>query len=129
MAFSRGKGPKLAKCLFESIGSDDLCRLRPGTWFNDSLINFVSPTEFYFTSISWLIEQYGAMVQQRADVEIKNGGVNIHVFSSLVYQIMQTRGFEKGRIGRCSKKVRLSRMYILCTLTLRMKSSNSSRKT
>ena len=89
----------VSKARREQVAAKDLLRLRPGTWLNDEIINY-----------------YGAMIQKRSDIarEAKeNAGVkgkqvlNVHYFSSFFWSKLKSAGYEKGRLAKWTKSVRL----------------------
>lgn len=97
----------IAKCVREQVSDKDLSRLRPGQWLNDEIINF-----------------YGQMIQCRAEESKENkenpghGGVgrkkplNAHYFSTFFWTKLKEVGYEKGRLGKWTKKVRVIKLLI-----------------
>lgn len=87
------------KCSREQVSDTDLSRLRPSQWLNDEIINY-----------------YGAMIQKRSDLARgakENAGVkgkqilNVHYFSSFFWSKLKSAGYEKGRLAKWTKSVRL----------------------
>lgn len=93
----------VSKCVREQVTDKDLQRLRPGQWLNDEIINF-----------------YGQMVLSRseeaagkANKENQNGKLlNVHYFSTFFWSKLTGEGYEKARLAKWTKKVRLSLLQI-----------------
>lgn len=83
----------------------DLLRLRPGQWLNDEIINF-----------------YGALLLGRSEgskENVPNGPVmgevvkgrgqplNVHYFSTFFWTKLTGEGYDKGRLAKWTKKVRI----------------------
>jgi len=87
----RGVVSKFAK---EQVSDSDLSRLRPGQWLNDEIINF-----------------YGAMILARSEASKENHSkskkkpLDVHYFSSFFWSKLTQDGYEKGRLGKWTKKV------------------------
>lgn len=77
----------------EQVSDRDLCRLKPGQWLNDEIINF-----------------YGQLIVERASeaVEAKENEkgkiLNAHYLSSFFWTKLQS-GYEKGRLAKWTKKL------------------------
>jgi sentrin-specific protease 1 len=113
----------LAKAAREQVAHQDLARLRPNAWLNDEIINF-----------------YGALISERAakfenekekgKVDMVNGkgkeringrdypsddGVGdplkIHVFNTYFLAKLQDLGYEKAKLNKWTKKVRVSKIF------------------
>ena len=90
----------IAKCPPEQVSHEDIARLRPCQWLNDEVINF-----------------YGRMILSRAEESKENpasdgggghkGPLNAHYFSSFFWSKLQGQGYEKGRLAKWTKKVRV----------------------
>lgn len=85
----------ISKTAKEQVTDKDLCRLRPQQWLNDELINF-----------------YGQLILNRsleADAAKENGKtiLNVHYFNTFFWTKLN-EGYEKSRLAKWTKKVRLS---------------------
>lgn len=93
----RGVVAKVARL---QITDADLSRLRPGTWLNDEIVNF-----------------YGQLILERSEANprskgVKNGArseknmiLNVHYFNSFFFTKLSLEGYERGRLGKWTKKV------------------------
>jgi sentrin-specific protease 1 len=94
----RGVISKVARL---QVTDADLCRLKPGAWLNDEIINF-----------------YGQLILERSEAHPKNKGVkngarseksmvlNVHYFNSFFFEKLASEGYEKARLAKWTKKVR-----------------------
>jgi sentrin-specific protease 1 len=94
----RGVVAKVARL---QVTDADLCRLRPGTWLNDEIVNF-----------------YGQLILDRSEAHPANKGVkngarseknmilNVHYFNSFFFEKLSQEGYEKARLAKWTKKVR-----------------------
>lgn len=99
----------IAKCAKEQVSDEDISRLRPAQWLNDEIINF-----------------YGQMILSRAEESKENPGagtgsgrkrpLNAHYFSTFFWSKLRGQGYEKARLGKWTKKVRLPR-HVLASYT------------
>lgn len=84
----------IAKFAREQVSNNDLSRLRPGQWLNDEIVNF-----------------YGAMIHGIAEATKENAPagakkpVDVHYFSSFFWAKLIKDGYQKGRLGKWTKKV------------------------
>jgi sentrin-specific protease 1 len=84
----------ISKCVREQVSDRDLLRLRPGQWLNDEVINF-----------------YGQLIMSRAEESKENrkdGLWDVHYFSTFFWTKLKNEGYEKGRLAKWTKKVRVS---------------------
>ena len=90
----------IAKVARLQVVDADLCRLKPGTWLNDEIINF-----------------YGQLILERSEAHpnkgVKNGArsekntiLNVHYFNSFFFEKLSQEGYEKARLAKWTKKVR-----------------------
>jgi sentrin-specific protease 1 len=91
----------IAKVARLQVTDSDLCRLKPGTWLNDEIINF-----------------YGQLILERSEMHpvnkgVKNGArseksttLNVHYFNSFFFEKLSQEGYEKARLAKWTKKVR-----------------------
>jgi len=98
------------------VTDSDISRLRPRQWLNDEVINF-----------------YGQLIMAQSDGCKENPGVkrvngvngvggkskylNVHYFSTFFWSKLKGEGYDKGRLAKWTKKVRilnapLSRRFI-----------------
>lgn len=110
----------IAKYAREQVSAHDIQTLKPSTWLNDEVINFYG---------ALLLGRSEDAMKNRAGKEnVANGAVkgkgkqekekkylDVHYFSSFFYSKMTTDGYEKGRLGKWTKKVRS--MLVLDILT------------
>lgn len=82
-----------SNCDRDEVTQKELLLLAPGKWLNDEVINF-----------------YGAMLLERAK---KEGKRKIHFFNSFFYTKILKDGYEKSKIGRWTKKVRLATAFAI----------------
>jgi len=87
----------VAKFAREQVTDQDIDRLKPGQWLNDELINF-----------------YGAMILARSDGCKENSAtngqgtpLNVHFFSTFFWTKLTKEGYEKARLAKWTKKVRV----------------------
>lgn len=96
----------VSKIKKQQVSRVDLARLQPGQWINDEIINF-----------------YGALLLGRSDrrkeepTQTKEGNqewnqhrktpLNIHYHSSFFWTKLCLEGYEKGRLAKWSKEVRM----------------------
>lgn len=91
------------------MSNQDICRLKPGEWLNDEVINF-----------------YGAMILGRSEdskenkengavngVKKKNKVLNVHYFSTFFWQKLEREGYEKGRLAKWTKKASPANLFAL----------------
>ena len=87
----------IAKCVKEQVADEDIVRLRPNQWLNDEIINF-----------------YGQLILSRSEESKENPGsdgkkpLNVHYFSTFFWSKLKGQGYEKARLAKWTKKVRLS---------------------
>ena len=98
-AFFRRRGV-IAKCVKEQVSNEDIMRLRPAQWLNDEIINF-----------------YGQMILSRAEESKENPSpgekglkkpLNAHYFSTFFWSKLTGQGYQKARLGKWTKRVRIS---------------------
>ena len=102
----------------EQVKSHDMVRLRPGQWLNDEIINF-----------------YGQLILTSSEGAKGAKGpskpLNAHYFNTFFWPKLTGDGYQKGRLGKWTKKV----IVCVCgnltfvSLTTRICRSISSRKT
>ena len=104
----------VAKAGKEQVSRQDLARLCPSQWLNDEVINM-----------------YGAMIVERSEhcekenqpVDGATTGINgkaingkqkpgptflkVHIFNTFFFAKLEEVGYEKGRLGKWTKKVRV----------------------
>ena len=83
------------------MSNEDIQRLLPAQWLNDEIINF-----------------YGQMILSRSEESKENPGdgvangrkkpLNVHYFSTFFWSKLKNEGYEKGRLAKWTKKVRVS---------------------
>jgi sentrin-specific protease 1 len=95
------RGGVIAKVARLQITDADLCRLEPGAWLNDEIVNF-----------------YGQLILDRSEAHpgiksVKNGArserstiLNVHYFNSFFFEKLSQEGYEKARLAKWTKKVR-----------------------
>ena len=91
-AFLKTRGV-ISKYEREQVSDTDMQRLRPGEWLNDEIINF-----------------YGAMLLGRSEKDKENNGgrfLNVHYFSTFFWAKLEKDGYEKARLAKWTKKVRI----------------------
>jgi sentrin-specific protease 1 len=90
----------IAKVARLQVTDADVCRLKPGTWLNDEIVNF-----------------YGQLILERSEAHpnkvVKNGArseknmiLNVHYFNSFFFEKLSQEGYEKARLAKWTKKVR-----------------------
>ncbi|TFK76849.1 cysteine proteinase [Pluteus cervinus] len=87
-ASNKESNSKFAK---ERVSFKDLVRLGPEQWLNDEIINF-----------------YGAMIMGRSEGAKENDRkkfLRVHYFSTFFWTKLIKEGYERGRLGKWSKKV------------------------
>ena len=93
----------ISKFAREQVSDQDIARLLPGQWLNDEIVNF-----------------YGAMILARSEGSKENPGSQVngkmtkraafldaHYFSSFFWSKLIKEGYEKGRLAKWTKKVRV----------------------
>lgn len=123
----------LAKAAREQVGPSDLARLKPSQWLNDEIINFYGAL---ISERAAKFEEESAKKASGKSVEVngKDKGkekaigdypgmeeistpLKVHVFNTFFLTKLQEQGYDKGKLGKWTKKVRSYAPYMSQRLT------------
>ncbi|EGO05030.1 hypothetical protein SERLA73DRAFT_118688 [Serpula lacrymans var. lacrymans S7.3] len=93
----------ISKIFREQVIDKDLCRLQPGQWLNDEIINFYGQMVMA-RSEGIKVNSTTALVQRHERKPPKSQALDVHYFSTFFWTKLKGEGYERARLAKWTKK-------------------------